>query len=179
MLGLQWVLEGSNARFASLSAAGAYFPRSVPGNMTVMALVVDRQNGRFVTAANDMFDDNMAAARPLYCALLDIQRVANALEADPDAGRGGKLIVDEAGVYQGKWPCPQFDELAISFRGAAGQPFDRIQFDAAPGVAGPAQEGFFRVNMNITPRLLDQIKPQYRSGFRAFPAATPPNESAP
>jgi|GEM_PF-4484463 len=170
---LTWELVGMNRQLASLIATGTLSPRPsrnphAQPHQAAVAMLVDRRSGRFLTDATDAFTDQMDSVRSTYCALLDIQRIANALNADPAAGSEGQpKIVDEDGRYLGKWSCPYFGELAVGFAGESGQPFDRIELIAEPGIAGPEREGYYRVAMRITPALLAQVRPDYREGFRA------------
>ncbi len=182
---LTWELVGVNPSLASLIATGTLSPRpsrnpySQP-HLAAVAMLIDRRTGRFLTDATDAFTDQMDSARSTYCALLDIQRIANALDAGLAAGsKGQPKIVDEEGRYLGKWSCPYFGELAIGFVGEAGQPFDRIELVAEPGIAGPEREGYYRVTMRITPVLLAQIRPSYREGFRATAGCEDCLENAP
>lgn len=182
---LTWELAGINRNLASLIATGTLSPRPsrnphAEPHQAAIAMLVDRRTGRFLTDATDAFTDQMVSARSTYCALLDIQRIANALDADPAAGsKGLPKIVDAEGRYLGKWSCPYFGELAIGFAGDAGQPFDRIELVAEPGIAGPEREGYYRVTMKITPALLSQVRSDYREGFRAATGCEDCIEKAP
>ncbi len=182
---LTWELAGINPSLASLIATGTLSPRPsrnphAQPHQAAVAMLVDRRTGRFLTDATDAFTDQMDSARNTYCALLDIKRIANALDADPVAGsKGQPAIVDAEGRYLGKWSCPNFGELAIGFAGDAGQPFDRVQLVAEPGIAGPEREGYYRVTMKITPALLSQVRPDHREGFRAATGCEDCIESAP
>ena len=169
---LTWAVTGINPQLASLIATGTLSSRPsrtlAQPHQAAIAMLVDRRTGRFLTDATDAFSDQLDAARSTYCAHLDIQRIANALDADPSAGIEGKpKIIDEQGRYLGKWSCPYFGEVAIGFAGEAGQPFDRIELVAEPMIAGPAHEGYYRVMLKITPTILAQIRPEYRDAFRA------------
>lgn len=182
---LTWELAGINPSLASLIATGTLSPRpsrnpNAQPHQAAVAMLVDRRTGQFLTDATDAFTDQMDSARSTYCALLDIQRIANALDADPAAGsKGQPEIVDDEGRYLGKWSCPYFGELAIGFARDSGQPFDRIELVAEPGIAGPEREGYYRVTMKITPALLSQVRPDYREGFRAATGCEDCIESAP
>jgi len=182
---LTWELAGINRNLASLIATGTLSPRPsrnphAQPHQAAIAMLVDRRTGQFLTDATDAFTDQMNSARSTYCALLDIQRIANALDANPAAGsKGQPKIVDEEGRYLGRWSCPYFGELAIGFAGDRGQPFDRIELVAEPGIAGPEREGYYRVTMKITPALLSQVRPDYREGFRAATGGKDCIENAP
>lgn len=169
---LDWQVTGLNTRLASLIGYATLGPRPSrrPGkpSSNAISILVDETTGTFLTAASDAFSDRMESVRATYCAHLDIQRIANALDADPSAGSKGKpSIIDTEGRYLGKWHCPYMDDLAIGFAGAPGAPFDRIIMVAQPMSAGPEEEGFYRVEVALTPAMVAQIRPEYRDGFRA------------
>ena len=169
---LDWQMTGVNARLASLIGYATLGPRPSrrPGKTSANAIsiLVDQTSGNFLTAASDAFADGMESVRATYCAYLDIQRIANALDADPSAGAQGKPpIIDDKGRYLGKWQCPHVDELAIGFAGAPGEPFDRMIMVASPITAGPEEDGYYRVEVALTPAMVAQIRPEYRDGFRA------------
>lgn len=169
---LDWQVRGINARLASMIGYATLGPRPSrrPGAPTskAISLLVDQKTGKYLTAMSDAFSDGMESVRATYCAHLDIQRIANALDADPSAGTKGKPpIIDAEGRYLGKWQCPYMDELAIGFSGAAGAPFDRMTLVASPITAGPEEQGYYRVELALTSAMVAQIRPEYREGFRA------------
>lgn len=169
---LDWKLAGLNEHLASLIGHATLAPRPSrrpkQPDENAISILVDQKTGRFLTAASDAFSDQMDSVRATYCTHLDIQRIANALDADPTAGSKGKPpIIDSAGRYLGKWQCPYMDDLAIGFAGSAGEPFDRIILMAQPMIAGPEHEGFYRVDLPLTSAMVENIRPEYRAGFRA------------
>ncbi len=171
---INWSMDGLNARLASLTAEGTLAPRpsrhpNAAPRQKAIAMLVDRRTGRFITDAADVFSDQMENLRSLYCTRLDIHRIAKVLDANPTAWRAGQPpIVDDEGRYLGKWGCPYFGELAISFSGGRGGPFEVINIVAEPGLAGPEEEGYYRDSIDITPAMLEHIRPEYREAFRDY-----------
>ncbi len=168
-----WEISGINNRVASMIATGTLSPRpsrkpNAASHQSAIAMLINRRTGALLTDASDAFSDQMESARSTYCAHLDIQRIANALDADPSAGSAGKpRILDEKGRYLGKWHCPYFGDLAVGFSGPVDQPLDHIVLLAEPGIAGPEHEGYYRVQLAITPTILANVRPEFREAFRA------------
>lgn len=159
---LGWQETGRHGAFVSLLAKGAIIRGNGHVQHTAIAMFDDGDTGRVVTDMTDMFDDNLASARDLYCTLLDVQRVTTGLKPEDR-----KSPVDQDGRYLGRWSCPQFGSLAIAFSGEPGQPMDQMVLVAAPDLAGPVSDGPYTVRMDLTDAIIAHVKPQYRSAFRA------------
>lgn len=170
-----WQVMGRSGDVTSLIAKGRMYRGAGETQDFAIAMVENGRTGEFVTDAADIFDDGMESVRQPYCAFLDIQRLARALQAADAAGVEPQPF-DAEDRYLGRWPCPLFGELAIGFAGDPGEPMHRAVLIAPPGVAGPAQERYYMVWLNLTEDVLSHIKPDYRAAFRVAPPGRPAEE---
>ena len=174
---LSWQEMGRSGEVISLVGKGR-MDRGVGEAWDIaLTMIENSRTGEMVTDAADIFDDAMNSVRQSYCALLDIKRVANALDAAEAAGTGVEPVFDAQQRYLGRWPCPSLGDLAIGFTGEGpGTPMHRAVLIAPPGVAGPAHEGYYTVGLNLTEDMIAHIKPEYRAAFRVLPPNRPPEE---
>jgi hypothetical protein len=168
-LSLAWQEMGRSGDIISLVAKGRIDHGAGEGWGIALAMVENGRTGDFATDAADIFDDASASVRETYCALLDVQRAVSALHAADAAGKDMERPFDENERYLGRWPCPLPGEVAIGFAGDPGEPMHRMVLIAAPGIAGPEQEGYYTVWLNLTEEMVGHIRPDYRAAFRAAP----------
>ncbi len=156
--GTAWEVSGETAQLLSLSSFYSSYSGGAHGNYGFGSKMWDKKAKRPLKSSSDVFANAktaLAMLRTDYCNGLNVQRKEK-LGADWKA--------DEDGVFGG---CPQYSELAIVFRGDTGKPMNRIAFIAAPYVAGSYAEGEYEVELPMTAKLVEAVKPQYRASFIA------------
>ena len=144
---------GQTPRLLSLEKTTTFFSGGAHDNFGNEALLWDRQLNRPMAVSALLINsgDFAPLMRSAYCRALDKERLKR---------RNGQKLVGEFGK------CPNFAELAIApTAGRRGGPFDRIDFIAAPYVAGPFAESSYDISLPVTAKIIRALKPEYRSSF--------------
>jgi len=151
-----WQVVADLPRFLSLSARVATYSGGAHGMLLFDALVWDREAGARLKPV-DMFRSPevlSGAVRDAFCAALDKER----RKKRGAAPQGGGGMFDE---------CIDPVENSVIILGSGrGQRFDRIGFLIPPYNAGPYAEGAYEVTLDVTPALLDTVRPEYRRAFQ-------------
>ena len=153
-----WETAGQTRRLLSLEAATETYTGGAHGNRGTTTLLWDRQFGREI-------DRNTLLQRPgwwdgaihrPFCILLDRER--------------GKRRGEP--VKRSDWPnqCPELKELTLTLEDADKDArFDHVSVTADPYVAGAYAEGDYTISLPITAAMVDRLKPEFRSSFKAQP----------
>ncbi len=152
-----WQIAADIPRFLILRANKWAYTGGAHGNSNFDALMWDRQ-------AND---GEGAALRPiaLFASEAALQNAAYAeycqalLEA-----RGERLEMNIEGVSKFE-NCPGVEELVVVPTSTNGETLDRLDFLAAPYVAGSYAEGPYEFSIPMTAALMDVVRPKYRGAF--------------
>ncbi len=149
--------SGQSPRLLSLSRIYWAFTGGAHGNGRTTGLLWDRKLGKEIGFAA-LFTSASSYGRVLrdpYCRALDLERRKR-------RGGDGKL---NGGVGEFD-SCPKFSDLAIipvdSRRDGR---FDEIHVIAPPYIAGPYAEGPYDIALLVSGRLIQLMKPDYRSSF--------------
>lgn len=154
-----WKVSADTPRFLVLTGETFTYTGGAHGNSAFDAVAWDREaNGGEGAALRpiDLFVNAVALENTAYgdyCqALLEVKR--------------DKLDIDIAAMnpFDG---CPSVSELVVVPLSSDGRTFDRLQFLAAPYVAGSYAEGPYEFVIPITPALLEVVKPEYRAAFES------------
>lgn len=60
------------------------------------------------------------------------------------------------------------EDATIVLASSDGKAFDRIRIDVPPYAAGPYAEGTFHFDLPVTPKVLEAVKPNYRTAFSVY-----------
>jgi hypothetical protein len=148
----KWTTAGQSSTLLSLRGDYEVYTGGAHPNYDIMELLWDRQRGRKIKFG-DLFttrDGFVPILRPSYCRKLAKEHVK----------RTGDPIEKEF------WRCTNLSDVAIiPTDGDKNGRFDKIDFVAAPYVAGSFAEGEYDIPLPVTPRLIAALKPQYRDSF--------------
>lgn len=147
-----WQVVADLPRFLSLSASIYVYTGGAHGNGNFDALVWDRE-ARAAFDPKAMFrspEALQAALGDAWCAALKVER----------AERLGPDYADD-----GFFACPPIADLVVIPGSAGKTAFDRIGLLAAPYVAGSYAEGSYEETLPVTQKVIDAVKPEYRSAF--------------
>lgn len=152
---MQWTTAGETARLLSLQGELGTFEGGAHPNTSYDALLWDRKLNRQINMGALLTGRGNFAAltRTAYCKALDAERATR---------REGEKLGGEFDE------CPKYTDLAIApvDKNANGR-FDSIDFVASPYVAGPYVEGEYEVELPVTARLIEALRPEYRESFEA------------
>ena len=152
--GKDWQVVTDIERYLSLSAQVTTYTGGAHGMLVFDSAVFDRKTGALLDPVN-MFRSKEAlnaAVKDAFCAQLDRGRAKK---------RGGR---DIGGTFS---ECIEpVANSAVILGSASGQRFDRIGFLIPPYNAGPYAEGSYEVTLNLTPAILDAVRPEYRRSFQ-------------
>jgi len=148
-----WKVAATTQRFLILQSERWTYTGGAHGNSFFKALGWDREVGE-AFAPVDMFVGETALENTAfgdYCASLL-------------AVKGERLDLDIAKInpFDG---CPSVTELVVTPLSSDGEKFDRIQFLAAPYVAGSFAEGPYAFEIAVTPAVLAVVRPEFADHF--------------
>ncbi len=63
--------------------------------------------------------------------------------------------------------CVKPDATNLLLGSRSGRKFDRVGVQIAPYIAGPYAEGAYEFTFDVTPEVLETVKPEYRDAFAA------------
>ena len=150
----EWQQVADIPGFQSLSATIYSFTGGAHGYTGYDALVWDKAAGKELKPI-DFFTSSAALGsqiRPTYCKKLDAERRK---KREGDLGATGDMFSD----------CIDPIEQTLLLGSSNGKTFNRLGIIAGPYAAGPYAEGSYEVTLPVTPAILDQVKPEYRSSF--------------
>jgi hypothetical protein len=151
---MQWTTAGQTPRLLSLQNQLGTFEGGAHPMTTYNALLWNRRAHTPVSIAALFVrpGDLAAVTRAAYCKALDAER----------AKRREGMKIDLAEFNQ----CPKYSDLAIApvDKDKDGK-FDALRFVASPYVAGPYVEGDYAIILPLTPKLISDLKPDYRASF--------------
>ena len=160
-----WMIAADTPRFLVLQSEKFTYTGGAHGNSFFNALAWDRLGGENSDGEAlrpvDMFVSETALENTAfgdYCQAL--------LEAK---GERLGMNVTDMNPFEG---CPSVTELVVIPLSSDGTRFDRMQFLAAPYVAGSFAEGPYTFEVPITSAILAAVKPEYLSHFVVPSAAT-------
>jgi hypothetical protein len=153
-----YTTAGQSERLLSLEMAGYSFTGGAHGTGYTDALLWDRAQAKELKIGQLLLP-NMSwtgAIRQPFCTLLDRQR---------EKKRGEPVRKDDM-----FGECPPYDDLTVllSDLNHDGR-FDHVQVIADQYVAGPYAEGPYEIALPITSKMIDRLKPEFRSSFEAQP----------
>jgi hypothetical protein len=149
----EWKIVTETPRFLSLSLTGWAYSNGAHGSTYFDAMLYDKTTRQRVKPTA-LFANTTALSRTIradFCRQLDAQR---------EKRRGAK--VDRSEMF-GECIDPLKSTLILGSRG--GRAFDRIGILIGPYEAGPFAEGTYDVTLPVTPAILAQVKPAWRSAF--------------
>ena len=153
----RWEVIADLPDWISLSADLSVYTGGAHGNYGFDSVVWDKKNEialepiAFFTSL-DKLDDVLNG--PL-CEKLNAER----------AKRRGMVI--EEGTDDPFSACVKVDETNLLLGSRGGKAFDRIGVQIAPYIAGPFAEGSYEFSFDVTPELLETVRPEYREAFSA------------
>jgi hypothetical protein len=148
-----WDVAGETARLLSLQGNFGGFEGGAHPNSWSKAILWDRKLNREIGMGALLTGRGNFAAltRTAYCKALDAERASR---------REGEKLGGEFDE------CPNYTDLAIAPVDKNGtHRFDAIDFVASPYVAGPYVEGEYELELPVTSRLIEALKPEYRDSF--------------
>lgn len=151
---VEWATAGQTQRLLSLQSDTGSFTGGAHPNTSYGALLWDRRLGHEIDVGSlfSRAQDFGALTHSTYCKALDAERAKKR--------EGEKLDLPEFNA------CPNYSELAIApLDGDKDRRFEAIDFVASPYVAGPYVEGEYSIVVPVTARMVDALKPEYRSSF--------------
>jgi hypothetical protein len=154
---MTWTTAGQSPRLLSLAGAFEEYTGGAHGNYATRGLIWDSATGSEQTFAG-LFIDAAAPAAVMtqrWCTALDAQRADNR--------QGQKL----GGEFD---DCPTLSDIVIVPTDADGDgTFESLRLIANPYTAGPYAEGYYKVELPVTPALVAALKPDYRASFEPQP----------
>lgn len=149
---------GQSERLLSLASNSYGYTGGAHGFSGSGSLLWDRSLAR-ETGIADLLRPGMSwtgAIRGPFCILLDRER---------EERRGEPVRKDEL-----FGDCPRYDDITVVLRDSDGnRRFDHVDVIADQYVAGPYAEGPYDISLPITARMIDRLKPEYRSSFESRP----------
>ena len=153
-----WVVAATTNRFLILQSEKWTYTGGAHGNSFFKALGWDREGGEAGEGAAfrpvDMFVSETALENTAfgdYCAAL-LEQKAERLGID----------TAEMNPFDG---CPSVSQLVVTPLSSDGEHFDRVQFLAAPYVAGSFAEGPYAFEIPVTPAVLAAVKLEFADHF--------------
>lgn len=153
-----WTVAAETSRFLVLQSETWAYTGGAHGNSSFKALGWDRQGGEEGSGAAfrpvDMFVSEVALENTSfgdYCASL-LKEKADRLDLDTAT----------MNPFDG---CPSVTELVVIPLSSDGKRFDRLQFLAAPYVAGSFAEGPYAFEIEMTAAIMAAVKPEYSQHF--------------
>ncbi|MEP0393373.1 MAG: hypothetical protein ABJ205_03975 [Erythrobacter sp.] len=152
-----WSVAGQTPRFTLLLSERFLYTGGAHGNVFFDALGWDKEANEGEGKAFrpvDMFLNETALENTAYgdyCQALLEQK-----------GERLDMNIDDVSPFDS---CPSVSELVVIPLSSNGQTFDRIQFLAAPYVAGSYAEGPYTFEIAVTASLLSVVEPQYQEHF--------------
>lgn len=155
--GMTWEVSADTTRMLVLTGNRFTYTGGAHGNSFFEALAWDREANDGAGAALEpvaLFASESALENTAfgdYCEALLEQR-------------GERLDMEISGMNKFE-SCPSVSELVVVPLSSDGATFDRVQFLAAPYVAGSFAEGPYIFDIPMTAALMDAVKPEYRGAF--------------
>lgn len=153
-----WEVVTKTKRFVMVQSESWIYTGGAHGNSLFKALGWDRKGGEDGQGAAfrpvDMFMSETALENTAYgdyCASLLAQK-----------GERMGLDISEMNPFDG---CPSVTELVVTPLSSDGVQFDRVQFLAAPYVAGSFAEGPYTFEIPVTPAVLAAVSPEFSEHF--------------
>jgi hypothetical protein len=150
-----WKVVTNIPGWLSLSAQSYVFSGGALGNTGYDALLWDKSTGTRRVAL-DLFTSAAAfkaAVGTQFCAALDRERAKR---------RGGDGFAKDDPFSQCIDPVK---DATVILGSAKGGRFTRVGFLIAPYAAGPYVEGTYEVTLELTPAMLEAVRPEYRAYF--------------
>lgn len=152
---MSWITAGQSQRLLSLSGAFEEFTGGAHGNYATRGLFWDR-----TTVSEQAFADLFIDADAPVALLT--QPWCKALDAERSEKRQGRKLGGEFDE------CPTLGDIVIiPTDGDANGRFEHLRLIANPYTAGPYSEGYYKVDLPITPAVIATLKPDYRASFEA------------
>lgn len=150
-----WKLVADLPGWLSLTEDFYAYSGGAHGNYGLESLVWDKQEETAMSGA-EMF----ASPAVLQSALGS--RMCDALDAERLEKRGTDYVSNGIDEFD---QCPGVDEATVIVGSSNGKTFDRVGIWFGPYVAGPYAEGAYELNFAVDAKVLDAVKPAYRSAF--------------
>lgn len=151
----EWQVVADLPDYLSLSATLSTYTGGAHPNYGFDAMIWDKAAGKargpmsFFTSASALDE----ALGEELCAALNAERAKR---------RGTEIPEQSEDAFD---QCVKGDEVNLLLGSRSGVKFDRIGVQIAPYIAGPYAEGAYEFTFDITPQLLETVKPEYRSAF--------------
>lgn len=150
----RWERVTDTPRFLSLSSEIETYTGGAHGMTTFDTLLWDRNTGE-KRAPLDLFTSGAAfdaAIRSDYCAAIKRAKLAKGIQppSEPDS------------VFDA---CPPASAQTVWLGSSDRRHFDRLTIAIAPYEIGAYAEGYYKINVPVTPALVRVVKPDYARDF--------------
>lgn len=151
---MQWTTAGQTPRLLSLQSELGSFEGGAHPNTVYGSLLWDRSRNAAISVEAPFLQKGSFSAltRVFYCDGLNRERAKKRQGETPGLPEFSQ--------------CPKYADLAIAPTDTnKNGRFDAIQFVASPYTAGPYVEGEYTVDVPVTSKLINGIKPEFRNSF--------------
>ncbi|WP_234029193.1 DUF4163 domain-containing protein [Aurantiacibacter spongiae] len=160
--GAEWKVIADLPDWLSLSAQIDSYSGGAHPNYGFDSIIWDKRENRprepmsFFTSA-EALDDALG------------DRLCDALDAERKERRGEQYdpAANDSPYDDAFSACVKADETNLLLGSSNGRTFDRIGIQIAPYLAGPYAEGTYEFTFDMTPELLDKVRPEFREAFTA------------